>query len=283
MLRRTRLTERRARDDDGARAAIGACIQARRDLRLAARRSGDKQPLDSLTVLGLNDDPHFDWGLRLGTSVCRSTPTSARYRPVELLLDRDHPERPAPVQGAQVLTHQRFRGIFAALLLSFNACSHHAGDVTSVPSRLRSEHSNGHKSTTVPAMKAQANGSMQYVSWDEQVYSQVEGGPKLTNSSIVHKLTGDIEGEGKLDYVMLYLDERNTTFLGYEQVTAKLGERSGTFVLRHEGKLEGGAAKVALEVVAGSGTGDFRGMRGSGIFEAKDATSSLFRLDYSFE
>jgi hypothetical protein len=182
-----------------------------------------------------------------------------------------------------VLTHQRFRGIFAALLLSFNACSHHAGDVTSVPSRLRSEHSNGHKSTTVPAMKAQANGSMQYVSWDEQVYSQVEGGPKLTNSSIVHKLAGDIEGEGKLDYVMLYLDERNTTFLGYEQVTAKLGERSGTFVLRHEGKLEGGAAKVALEVVAGSGTGDFRGMRGSGIFEAKDATSSVFRLDYSFE
>lgn len=188
-----------------------------------------------------------------------------------------------PVQEAQVLAYQRFTGILAALLLSFNACGNRAGDVTSAPSRLKSEHSNGRKSSTLPSMKAQANGTMQYVSWDEQVYSQVEGGPKLTNSSIVHKLAGDIEGEGKLDYVMLYLDEHNTTFLGYEQVTAKLGKRSGTFVLRHEGKLEGGAAKVALEVVAGTGTGDFRGMRGSGIFEAKDATSSLFLLDYSFD
>ena len=133
------------------------------------------------------------------------------------------------------------------------------------------------------AMIAQAKGTMQYTSWEEKTYSRVDGGPKLTNSAIVRKVGGDIEGVGTLDYVMIYLDDQNTRFLGYEQIVGTLGERTGSFVLQHDGVLENGVAKVALSVVPGSGTGGFRGMRGSGTFVAPDANTSSFTLDYSFD
>lgn len=132
-------------------------------------------------------------------------------------------------------------------------------------------------------MSMQAKGSMQIVSWDEKNYSQVQGGPKLTLSVIVHEVTGDIEGEGKLDYLMVYLDEQTTRFIGYEQITGRIGKRSGSFVLQHGGSFEGGVAKVALSVVPGSGTGDLSGIRGSGDFVATDAKTSAFTLNYAFD
>jgi hypothetical protein len=124
---------------------------------------------------------------------------------------------------------------------------------------------------------------MEIANWDEKSYSQVQAGPKLTLSVIVHKVTGDIEGEGKLDYLMVYLDEQTTRFLGYEQIIGRIGKRSGSFVLRHDGSYEAGVATVALSVVPGSGTGDLGGIRGSGDFRATDAKSSAYTLNYSFD
>lgn len=131
--------------------------------------------------------------------------------------------------------------------------------------------------------KQQAKGSMQIDGWDEKTYSEAEGGLKLTLSVITHKVVGDIVGEGKLDYLMVYFDEKTTKFIGYEQIKGTLGKRVGSFVLHHEGTFENGVAKVGLTVVPNSGTGDFRGLRGSGDFVATDAKTSSYTLDYSFE
>jgi hypothetical protein len=44
-------------------------------------------------------------------------------------------------------------------------------------------------------------------------------------------------------------------FMGYDQVTGRLGDRSGSFVLQHVGTYEAGAVNDTVIVVPGSATG----------------------------
>ena len=130
--------------------------------------------------------------------------------------------------------------------------------------------------------KRVAKGTRELKQWDEKTYSEVQGGPKLTNSAVVNSLHGDIEGEAKLEYLMIYLADGSAVCIGLEQVTGRVGERSGSFALRHEGKFENMTAKGSFTVVPGSGTGELKGLRGEGHFETQGHTAP-FTFDYYFE
>jgi hypothetical protein len=130
--------------------------------------------------------------------------------------------------------------------------------------------------------KLVAKGNRELKKWEEKTYSEVQGGPKLTTSMVVNSLHGDIEGEATLEYVMVYLADGSATCVGIEQVTGRLGDRSGSFVLRHEGRFEAMTAKGSFTVVPGSGTGDLKGLRGEGHFETQGHTAP-YTFDYYFE
>src|SRR6266576_3684808 len=116
------------------------------------------------------------------------------------------------------------------------------------------------------SMRKQAKATFDIKSWDEKTYNEIEGAPKLTRVSATKSYQGDIEGEGKLEYLMMYRTAGSANFMGLERVTGSIGGRSGSFVLEHRGTFEDGVAKVTLSVVPGSGTGDLRGMKGGGGF-----------------
>src|SRR5712664_1008748 len=116
------------------------------------------------------------------------------------------------------------------------------------------------------SMRKQAKATFGIKSWDEKTYIEMEGAPKLTRVSATKSYQGDIEGEGKLEYLMMYRTASSASFMGLERVTGSIGGRSGSFVLQHSGTFERGVAKVTLSVVPGSGTGDLRGLLGNGEF-----------------
>jgi uncharacterized protein DUF3224 len=132
-------------------------------------------------------------------------------------------------------------------------------------------------------MRKQAQATFGLESWDEKTYDEVEGGPKLTRAGVTKSYKGDIEGEGKLEYLMMYRTAGSASFTGLERVTGSVGGRSGSFVLQHSGTFEDGIAKVTLSVVPGSGTGDLRGMRGEGGFSAGHQPPYAMTLDYGSE
>ena len=132
-------------------------------------------------------------------------------------------------------------------------------------------------------MTTHATGTFQVTSWDEKPYQETEGGPKLTRASITKSFKGDIEGEGTLEYLMVYRDDGGASFVGLERIVGRVGDRSGSFVLQHIGTFESGVAKAVLSVVPGSGTGGLRGLRGEGDFAAGHAESYPMTLDYDFE
>lgn len=113
-----------------------------------------------------------------------------------------------------------------------------------------------------------AQGVFEYTRWDESSYSEPDGGPKLTEARVSNDFQGDIVGSSDLVYVMSYLTEESGTFVGYEQITGRLSDRDGTFVLRHDGTFAAGTVRASLNVVAGTGTGALAGLAGEGEYVA---------------
>ncbi|HEY6223031.1 MAG TPA: DUF3224 domain-containing protein [Gemmatimonadales bacterium] len=129
-------------------------------------------------------------------------------------------------------------------------------------------------------MKQSANARFAIKSWDEKPYS--EGGelPKLTRASVVKTFTGDIEGEGQVEYLMMYRSDGSATFVGLERITGRIGDRTGAFVLQRTGVFEDGQAKETYAVIPGSATGALRGLRGDGSSALGHGTEYAFVLNY---
>jgi hypothetical protein len=136
-------------------------------------------------------------------------------------------------------------------------------------------------------MTNHATGAFEFKQWDETPFSEDEGGARLTHSSIRNDFHGDVEGEGTLQYLMIYRHDgegwNSADFVGFEHVNGRLRDRSGSFVLKHIGTFAGGEARASVMVVPGSGTGDLRGLRGEGSFVARhNVQLTPFTLDYDF-
>lgn len=129
-------------------------------------------------------------------------------------------------------------------------------------------------------MKQTANARFVIKTWDEKAYSEGQDLPKLTRASVTKTFTGDIEGEGQVEYLMMYRSDGSATFLGLERVAGRIGAKSGTFVLQRSGVFEGGQAKESYSVIPGSATGQLRGLRGEGSSAVGHGTEHPFTLDY---
>ncbi len=129
-------------------------------------------------------------------------------------------------------------------------------------------------------MKQTANARFAITSWDEKPYSEGPDLPKLTRATVKKTLTGDIEGEGQVDYLMMYRSDGSATFIGLERITGKVHGKSGSFVLHRSGVFEDGQAKESYSVVPGSATGDLRGLLGEGTSSVGHGIEHPFTLSY---
>lgn len=132
-------------------------------------------------------------------------------------------------------------------------------------------------------MTTQASGSFKVQSWDEEAYGERAGGGKLTRASVTQAFEGDIEGSGAVEWLMCYRPDETADFVGLQSVEGRIGDRSGSVVLRTSGTFDGKEARGALSVVAGSATGELSGLRGSGEFSAPLGGEASLTLDYEFE
>ena len=132
-------------------------------------------------------------------------------------------------------------------------------------------------------MTTHAIGTIQVKTWDETLYNQSDGGPKLVRVAVTETFSGDIEGDGDVTFLQTVRGDGSASFVGLERVNGRIAGRSGSFVLQDQGTLEGGTVKGTWFVVPGSGTGDLVGLRGQGAFEAALGQHASITLDYSFE
>jgi len=128
-----------------------------------------------------------------------------------------------------------------------------------------------------------ANARFAIQGWDEKPYGETQDLPKLTRASVVKTFTGEIEGEGRVEYLMMYRSDGSANFVGLERFVGRLDGKVGSFVLQRTGVFEGGQAKESYAVVSGSGTGALQGLRGEGRSDVGHGAEHPFSLSYELD
>ena len=129
-------------------------------------------------------------------------------------------------------------------------------------------------------MKTAANCRFTINGWDEKPYGDGQDLPKLTRATVTKTFTGDIAGEGRVEYLMMYRDDGSATFVGLERVVGRVAGKAGSFVLQRTGVFENGVAKESYFVIPGSGTAELRDLRGEGTSAVGHGTEHPLTLNY---
>lgn len=131
-------------------------------------------------------------------------------------------------------------------------------------------------------MSSQIKCTFKIESWDETAFSKSEDGPKLNRASVTQSYSGALEASGTIEYLMATFRGDVSTFIGIEEIIGKLEDKSGSFLLQHNGTHEDGEAKSTFEIIPHSGTGELEGISGSGHYVASHEEST-FKLFYEFK
>src|SRR5436305_12617685 len=102
-------------------------------------------------------------------------------------------------------------------------------------------------------MAAQATATFKIKSWDEDRYDDLGDGAALTRASVTQAFSGDIEGDGSVQWLMCYRPDKTADFVGLQRLPGKIGGRAGTAVPTTAGGFDGRGAGGERSVVPGSG------------------------------
>jgi hypothetical protein len=128
-----------------------------------------------------------------------------------------------------------------------------------------------------------ATGTFEVRSADETAYHEAEGEVRLTHASGTQRFSGDIEGDGSVEWLMCYLPIGGARMVGMQRIVGTIGGRKGTLMIDAVGDHDGKGSTATLHVVDGSGTDDLTGIRGHGSFEARGGSTVTYHLEYEID
>jgi hypothetical protein len=119
--------------------------------------------------------------------------------------------------------------------------------------------------------------------YEPVAYDELPDGPVLTRIHVEESFSGDINGDGVVEFLQAGRTDGSASFVGIERVAGTIAGRSGTFLLQDAGTVEGQVVSGDWFVIPGSGTGGLAGLRGEGGFSANLGEGAQVHLDYWFE
>lgn len=131
------------------------------------------------------------------------------------------------------------------------------------------------------AMKDTISGTYRTTHWNEQEYSRLEGGPRLTVAENELALEGGIQGKGIRRYSNAHMTDGSNLFTGHLSSSGRVGDREGGFVVEDSGTGNADGASGTWKIVAGSASGDLVGLKGAGTWKwEKDNQNAAYTLSY---
>jgi len=124
-----------------------------------------------------------------------------------------------------------------------------------------------------------AMGQFKITGGHEETYSDLGEG-RLTRSGGAQAFSGDIEGTGRIEWLMCYRADRTAEFVGMQEIDAVIDGRRGSFVLTSVGSHDGVRSNGTWTIVPGSGRGELAGIVGQGIWAAGPGPQATFELSY---
>ncbi len=133
------------------------------------------------------------------------------------------------------------------------------------------------------AARTRANAVITVHTYEPSAYDEPAEGPVLTRIHVEERFSGDISGDGIVEFLQAARADGSASFVGVERVTGQLAGRRGTFLLQDAGTVRDEIVSGDWFVIAGSGTGELAGLRGEGGFRANLGEGAEVHLDYWFE
>ena len=115
---------------------------------------------------------------------------------------------------------------------------------------------------------------------DEHAYHEMDGEPRLTHAGGTQHFSGDIEGDGTIEWLMCYLPDGTARFVGLQRIQGSMHGRRGSFVIEAVGVHNGTGSEARWRIIEGSGTDGFEGITGQGGFDAAGGRTVAYHLDY---
>lgn len=119
--------------------------------------------------------------------------------------------------------------------------------------------------------------------YEPSTYDEQGEGPTLTQIHVEESFSGDITGNGVVEFLQAAGADGSASFVGIERVTGQIAGRQGTFLLQDAGTVAGTIVSGDWFVIPGSGTRQLAGLRGEGGFRANLGEGAQVHLDYWFE
>lgn len=119
--------------------------------------------------------------------------------------------------------------------------------------------------------------------YEPAAYDQPAEGMALTRIHVEESFSGDISGDGTVEFLQAAQADGTASFVGIERVTGTIAGRTGTFLLQDAGTVHDSIVSGDWFVIPGSGTGGLAGLRGTGGFRANLGEGAQVHLDYWFE
>ena len=134
-------------------------------------------------------------------------------------------------------------------------------------------------------MSTHTSGTGAIEAWDEKPYLQIDDQRKMTQASVRLKYSGDWEGESTSETLMCYAADDAVSYAGFEHFVGRIGDRSGSFVIQSTGTFDGTEARSEGQVVPGSGTDGFAGIRGhhTSVSTHSDYPNKPYTFDFDID
>ena len=133
------------------------------------------------------------------------------------------------------------------------------------------------------AQRTRATAVITVHKYEPSAYDEPAEGPALTRIHVEESFSGDITGDGVVEFLQAAGADGSASFVGIERVAGQIDGRQGTFLLQDAGTVAGNIVSGDWFVIPQSGTGQLAGLRGEGGFRANLGEGAQVHLDYWFE
>ncbi|GAB3122773.1 DUF3224 domain-containing protein [Streptomyces calidiresistens] len=134
-------------------------------------------------------------------------------------------------------------------------------------------------------MHAPTSGHFVNSRWEEEPLGPDAKGPRLARASVANTFTGVIEAaDTTCAYAIAYAADGGGSYAGMQLLVGRVAGREGSLLLEERGSFGAdGTVRGTFEVVAGSGTGELSGLRGTGGFTHRPGeTRSAYGFEHDF-
>lgn len=118
--------------------------------------------------------------------------------------------------------------------------------------------------------------SFEITGWEET--DLVDDGIRIYRTDVTKSLSGDIEGTSEGWLVMTITPSGPAAYVGLEMFDVTIGDRRGTFVLKHDAVATADGQEASWDIVPGTGTGGLTDVSGTARIERHEDGSHTLSL-----